>query len=280
MHMNATFQKRLKKVLLYLALIMGAFIFLIPFFWTLSTSFKPDTQIFLMPPKWIPEPFTIVHYKEVFKYVPYAQFYKNTVYLSILNVLGSLFACPLAAYAFARLEWPGRDFLFLVTLSTMMLPSQVTMVPLFLVFRKLGWLNTLKPLWVPAFFGNAFFIFLLREFFKGLPAELDDAARVDGCTYFGIYWRVILPLVKPALTTVSIFAFMGTWNNFTGPLIYVRNYEAMPLALGLRIFQEAHGTEWGALMAASVMMILPIILLFFFLQRYFIQGIALTGIKG
>ena len=280
MNVSAGALKKIKTALVYFGLCLGAFIFLIPFFWTLSTSFKPEAQIFTMPPKWIPEPFITTHYKAVFKFVPYAKFYKNTLVLTLLNVAGTLIACPLAAYAFARLKWPGRNFLFLLTLSTMMLPAQVTMVPLFLVFRNLGWLNTMRPLWVPSFFGNAFYIFLLREFFKGLPAELDDAARVDGCSYLSIYWRIILPLVKPAWTTVAIFSFMGTWNNFMGPLIYVRNYDAMPLALGLRIFQEDHGTEWGALMAASVMMIVPVITLFFFLQRYFIQGIALTGIKG
>jgi len=273
-------KKLISRVIVYFLVIIGSISFILPFLWTVSTAFKPDEQIFLFPPKWIPEPPTLIHFKEVFEFVPFGLLYKNTVVLTLLNIAGTLFSCPLAAYAFAKLKWPGRNVLFLITLATMMLPHQVTMIPQFLIFRRLGWLNTMLPLWLPSFFGNAFNIFLLRQFFLTLPKELDDAARIDGCSFFGIFWRINLPLIIPAITTVTIFTFMGTWNNFIGPLIYVRSYNAMPLSLGLRMFQEAYSAEWGALMAASLMMILPVIIVFFLLQRYFVQGISLTGLKG
>ncbi|HHV80901.1 TPA: carbohydrate ABC transporter permease [bacterium] len=273
-------RKIIPRIVVYILVIAGSIAFIIPFIWTVSTAFKPDDQIFLFPPKWIPEPPTTIHFREVFEFVPFGLLYRNTVILTLLNIAGTLFSCPLAAYAFAKLRWPGRDLIFLITLATMMLPSQVTMIPQFLIFRNLGWLNTMLPLWFPSFFGNAFNIFLLRQFFMTLPKELDDAARIDGCSFFGIFWRINLPLIIPAVTTVTIFTFMGTWNNFIGPLIYVRSYDAMPLSLGLRMFQEAYSAEWGALMAASLMMILPVILVFFFLQKYFVQGISLTGLKG
>lgn len=268
------------RVAVYVLIILGSIAFILPFIWTVSTAFKPDEQIFLFPPKWIPEPPTMIHFKEVFEFIPFGLLYKNTVILTLLNIAGTLFSCPLAAYAFAKLRWPGRDVLFFITLASMMLPPQVTMIPQFLIFKRLGWLNTMLPLWFPSFFGNAFYIFLLRQFFMTLPKELDEAARIDGCSFFGIFWRINLPLIIPAITAVTIFTFMGTWNNFLGPLIYVRSYDAMPLSLGLRMFQEAYSAEWGAMMAASLMMILPVIIVFFFLQKYFVQGISLTGLKG
>lgn len=204
----------------------------------------------------------------------------NSGYLALFNVLGQILACSLVAYAFARLNWPGRDILFFIMLATMMLPPQVTMIPVFLVFKELGWYNTLKPLWVPAFTGAAFFIFLLRQFMMGIPRDLEEAARIDGCGWFGTYARVILPLMKPALAAVGIFTFMNTWNDFMGPLIYVSDQRLYPLALGLFDFRQEHGAEFGMLMAASTLMILPVVILFFFAQRYFIQGVTLTGMKN
>ena len=203
----------------------------------------------------------------------------NTVYITLLSILGTLMSSSLVAYSFARLRWPGRDALFLVLLSTMMLPGAVTMIPVFLVFRALGWVDTLKPLWVPSFFAGAFSVFLLRQFFLTIPTDLEDAAKIDGCSYFGIYWRVMLPLIKPALAALTIMTFMGSWNNFMGPLIYINSPEKMPLAYALQLFQTAHGAEFGLLMAASTLVMLPVLIVFFFTQRYFIQGITLTGIK-
>jgi len=207
-------------------------------------------------------------------------FLGNTLLLSALTIFGTLLSSSLVAFSFARLRWPGRDTLFVVLLATMMLPGAVTMMPIFLIFRWIGWIDSLRPLWVPAFFGSAFNIFLLRQFFLTIPNDLEDAAKIDGCSYFGIYWRIMLPLIKPALAAITIMTFMASWNNFMGPLIYVSSPTRMPLAYALQLFQTAHGGEPGLLMAASTMMMLPVLALFFFTQRYFIQGVTLTGIKG
>lgn len=204
----------------------------------------------------------------------------NTVYITLLSILGTLFSSSLVAYSFARLRWPGRDMLFVVLLATMMLPGAVTMIPVFLIFRALGWVDTLRPLWVQSFFGGAFSVFLLRQFFMTIPMELEDAAKIDGCSYFGIYWRIMLPLIKPALAALTIMTFMASWNDFMRPLIYINSPEKMPLAYALQLFQGAHVTEFGLLMAASTLVVMPVVLVFFFTQRYFIQGITLTGIKG
>jgi multiple sugar transport system permease protein len=207
-------------------------------------------------------------------------FVGNTLQITLLTILGALLASSMVAYSFARLQWPGRDTLFVMLLATMMVPAAVTMLPVFLIFRGLGWVDTLKPLWVPAFFGAPYYIFLLRQFFLSIPKELEDAAKIDGCSYYGIFWRIMLPQIKPALAAITIMAFMGAWNNFSGPLIYISSPEKEPLAYALQLFQTAHGGEPGLLMAASTMVMVPVLLLFFFTQRYFIQGITLTGIKG
>ena len=204
----------------------------------------------------------------------------NTVYITLLSILGTLLSSSLVAYSFARLRWPGRDTMFGLLLATMMLPSAVTMIPVFLIFRTLGWYDTLKPLWIGSFFAGAFSVFLLRQFFMTIPTELEDAAKIDGCNYFGIYWRIMLPLIKPALAALTIMTFMGTWNNFMGPLIYLNSPEKMTLAYGLQLFQSSHGAEYGLLMAASTLVMIPVLLIFFFTQRYFIQGITLTGMGG
>ena len=204
----------------------------------------------------------------------------NTLYITALSILGLLFSSSLTAYAFARLRWPGRDTFFVILLATMMLPAAVTMLPVFLIFRWLGWIDTLRPLWAPAFLGSAFNIFLLRQFFMTIPMELEEAAKIDGSSPFTTYWRIMLPLIKPALAAVTIMAFMGSWNNFMGPLIYINSPQNMPLSYALYLFQGAHGGEQGMLMAASTLVMLPVLLVFFFTQRYFIQGITLTGLKG
>jgi multiple sugar transport system permease protein len=204
----------------------------------------------------------------------------NTVVLAVLSIAGTILASSMVAFSFSRLRWPGRDGLFVILLATMMLPGAVTMMPVFLIFRWLGWIDTLMPLWVPAFFGSAFNVFLLRQFFLTIPNDLEDAAKIDGCSYFGIYHRIMLPLVKPALAAITIMTFMGSWNNFMGPLIYISSPLKMPLAYALQLFQTAHGGEPGLLMAASTMMMMPVLVVFFLTQRYFIQGVTLTGLKG
>ena len=207
-------------------------------------------------------------------------FLGNTLQVTVLSILGTLLGSSMVAYGFARLKFPGRDVLFVVLLATMMLPQAVTMMPVFLIFRWLGWVDTLKPLWVPAFFGSAFNIFLLRQFFLGIPTELEDAAKIDGCSYIGIFWRIMLPQIKPALAALTIMAFMGAWNDFRNPLIYISSPEKETLAYALQLYQTSHGGEPGLMMAASTLVMLPVLALFFFTQRYFIQGITLTGIKG
>ncbi|HHX40791.1 MAG TPA: ABC transporter permease subunit [Armatimonadetes bacterium] len=221
-----------------------------------------------------------LNYRRALQYIPFWRYVGNSVYLVILNILGQVLACSLVAYAFARLRFYGRDILFAILLATMMLPGQVTMIPVFLIFKSLGWYDTLKPLWVGAWFGSAFFIFLLRQFFLSIPTDLEDAAKIDGCGFFGIYWRILFPLVRPALATVAIFTFMSTWNEFMGPLIYIGRQELSPLALGLFQFRSEHGGEWGMMMAASTLMTLPVVVIFFLAQRYFIQGVTLTGMGG
>ena len=274
-----------RQVAIHLVLLTGAVVFAVPFAWLISTSLKVETKLMVIPPEWIPRPAVWGNYAKALSYLPEETrhgllYLWNTVYLSVMNIIGVTLASSLVAYSFARLRWPGRDGLFLVLLSTMMLPGAVTMIPLFLVFRWLGWVDTLRPLWVPAFFGTAFNIFLLRQFFLTIPTDLEDAAKIDGCSYLRTYWSVMLPLVKPALAAVVILTFMGAWNNFMGPLIYVSSPEKMPLAYALQLYQSAHGSEFNLLMAGAVMVVTPVILLFFFTQRYFIQGVTLTGIKG
>jgi len=270
---------------LHLALLTGAVVFTMPFAWLVSTSLKADDALMVIPPQWIPRPAVWANYKEALDFLPPEthhglMYLWNTVYVSALSIVGVVLSSSLVAYSFARLRWPGRDICFVVMLATMMLPSAVTMIPVFLIFRALGWVDTLKPLWVPAFCGGAFYIFLLRQFFLTIPMELEDAAKIDGASHALIYARIMLPLVKPALAAVVIWTFMGAWNNFMGPLIYISSPEKMPVAYALQLYQSTHGSEYNLLMAAATMVVVPVVALFFFTQRYFIQGVTLTGIKG
>ncbi|MGQ9733006.1 MAG: carbohydrate ABC transporter permease [Candidatus Zipacnadales bacterium] len=220
------------------------------------------------------------NYPSGLTFIPFEKYLFNTLTICALVVIGTLLSCSLVAYGLARINWRGRNVLFYVIIATMMLPFQVTMVPLFVVFARLGWVDSFLPLFVPAFFGNAFFIFLLRQFFMTIPYELTDAARIDGCSEWDIYWRIVLPLAKPALATVGLFAFMNTWNDYVGPLIYLSDASKYTLSLGLATFSSQYGSYPGMLMAVTTVMTVPIIVLFFVAQRTFIQGIALTGIKG
>ena len=225
------------------------------------------------------------NYRLTLDHIPFWRYVATSVFLVILNLIGTLFSCSLVAYSFARLRWPGRDASFALLLATMMIPAQVTMIPQFLIMQKLGWYNTLQPLWIASFFAPAFYVFLLRQFLKGIPRDLEDAARLDGCGFFRIYWHIMLPLVKPTLAAIAIFTFLGTWNEFMGPLIYVSDQRLYPLSFGLYAFQvqvALPGTSkgMGMLMAASLFMTLPVIAIFFFAQRYFLRGVTLTGMKG
>jgi len=220
------------------------------------------------------------NYYTAFRQVPIARYIGTSISLAILSILLTVFGSSLSAYAFARLEFPGRNLLFGMLLATMMIPGQVTMVPGFLIYKSLGWYNSLLPLWAPALFGSAFFIFMMRQFFLSIPKELEDAARIDGCGFFGIYWNIMLPLIRPTLVTVAIFAFMGSWNNFMGPLIYVNDERLYNLAFGLFKFQLQSGSGSTLIMAGAFVMTLPIIAMFFIFQRHFVQGISLSGLGG
>ncbi len=222
----------------------------------------------------------LLQYRAVFREIPFARYIMTSLSLSILSIVLMVFSCTLSAYAFARLNWPGRDFCFVIMLATMMIPPQVTMIPSFLIFKSVGWYDTLLPLWAPAVFGTPFFIFLLRQFLKTIPRDLEDAARIDGCGFLRIYWHVMVPLVTPTIAIIAVYTFIATWNNFMGPLIYVNDERLFPLALGLFKFNLRAGSDVGLMMAAAFIMTLPVITLFFFVQRYFIQGVTLTGMKG
>jgi multiple sugar transport system permease protein len=254
--------------------------FLGPFFWLVGTSLKTNQAMFRMPPQWIPDPVTLEHYVDAFVTFPALRYTGNTLVIVAFSAVGTLLSCSMAAYAFSRLRWPDRGFLFGLLLATMMIPGQVTMIPVFVMFSKLHWVDTFLPLIVPAFFGNAFFIFLLRQFFLTIPEELLEAARLDGAGEWRVFWTIVMPLSKPALLTVLIFTVLRDWNDFMGPLIYLTSEDHRTLALGLAHLRGVQTTEWGLLMAASLLMVLPALALFFVAQRFFIEGIALTGTKA
>ena len=260
-----------------------------PFLWMVSTSLKTGSNALLSPPQIIPHPVQRQNYRFVFTndQISFLLWTRNTLIIAVLGAGGTTLSSALVAYGFARLKFPGRDVLFVLMLATMMVPLPVTMVPMFSEFKWLGhvttiaWLGTFKPLWVPSFFASAFNVFLLRQFFLTIPNELSEAARIDGCTELGIFARIILPLAKPALCVVALFAFMAIWNDFLGALIYLQRSEQYTLALGLQAFQSQRGgTPWQLLMAASTLVIIPVLLLFFLMQKTFIERIATTGMKG
>lgn len=280
MWQRKSFQRNIRAGVAYLFLILGSIFFLLPLLWMFSTSLKPDSEVFEFPPRFLPTSWDWNNYYLGWNALPFNRYLLNTTIVTFTNVIGNLISCSLPAYAFARLRARGSNFLFLLVLSTMMVPFQVTMIPNFILFTMLGWTNTLLPITVPAWFGWPFSIFLLRQFFRSLPRELDDAARIDGCSYFRIYWNIILPLSKPALATIAIFGFIGNWNNFLAPLIYINKQDLYTLALGLNLFRGQYVTYYNQLMAVSLLALAPILIVFFFTQKTFIQGIALTGIKG
>ena len=256
-------------------LMVLALVFTTPFIWLLSTSLKTNEQIVQSSPDWIPRPATLQNFLNAFHTVPLLEYGKNTLIVTLFSVLGALCSNTLVAYGFSRIQWRSREFFFIITLATLMLPFQVTMVPLFIMFSKLHWTNTFLPLIVPCFFGNAFYIFLLRQFFLGIPRELSEAARIEGASELQILWHIILPLARPALFTVALFQFLFSWNDFLGPLIYLNDQSKFTLALGLANMQSAIGlSDFGMIMAAAVVTVLPVILLFIFTQRYFIEGIV------
>ena len=281
-------QKKFSLATVHIVLIVLSLIFVSPLLWMVTTAIKPIEETMTATPTLLPSKFlwdnfpkAVTYGSKELGYIPFLLYARNTLMVTLLCVAGSVCSNAVVAYAFARLRWPGRDFFFAVTLATMMVPFPVLMVPTFGLFKWLGWVGSFRPLWVPAFFGSAFSIFLLRQFFRTIPMGLSEAAKLDGCSEVRIFTDVLLPLAKPALAVVALFTFMGTWNDFMGPMIYLSDQETFTLSLGLQAYQSQHGgTQWNLLMAAATVVILPVIIVFFFAQKMFIQGIATSGLKG
>ena len=275
-----------RKFIILYGLAFGlSLVFIFPFFWTVMSSLKTPQEMSTFPPTWTPEVPQWRNYLTVLDAVPFLRWTYNSLFVVSLSTLGTVLSASIVAYSFARFNYRGRDILFVITLGTLMIPAQVTLIPQFVLFHKLGWINTLYPLWVPHWFGGgAFAIFLLRQFMMSLPRELDEAALIDGAGYLRIFWQIILPLCKPVIATVAVISFINSWNDFVNPLIYLQLPEKFTLAVGLNYFKtlpEVGGEPTQhLLMAASVMIIAPVILLFFATQRYFVQGIVMTGLKG
>ncbi len=267
-------------VALYAVLLVLAALWIFPFVWMVLSSLKTADETFHKQ-TFLPQIWDFQNYSQAWTYIPYFRYMLNTFIVAGANVVGTLVSCLPPAYALARIRWPGRDFFFVIVLATMLLPYPVTIIPLYVIFANLGMVDTFWPLIIPGFFGNAFYIFLLRQFFRGIPTELNDAGLVDGASELMIFLRIIVPLSGPVIAVVSLLTFLANWTDFFGPLLYLQgNSSLWTLSLGLRDFQSAHFIAWGPLMAASVMFMLPVILLFLIAQRTFVQGIALTGIKG
>ncbi len=267
-----------KKVLFYSLLSLGALIMIIPFVWMLSTSFKTSGTTMVFPPQFIPDKINLENYKKVADVFPIGKFFFNSFIVAIVSTVGQLLTSSMAAYAFARLKFRGRDVIFLIYLATLMVPMQVTMTPQFILMKYLGWLNSYQGLIVPGIF-NAFGTFLLRQFFLTIPESLEEAAFIDGASHFRVYWQIILPVAKPALATLSVFGFMQSWNNFLWPLIIVSHKKMMTLPLGLSILQGRWETNWNLMMAGVVISIIPVLAVYLFAQKYFIRGITLSGLK-
>lgn len=275
----------LGKVTLYTLLLLCAFVFVAPFIWMISTSLKTLPETTAMPIQWIPSSLEWRNYPDAIEAMGDFWLYAwNSLYICVITVIGTVLSSALAAYGFSRIEWRGRDKVFLLVLATMMIPFPVIMVPVYGLFKDLGWVGSFKPLWVPALFANAFSVFLLRQFFKTIPNELSDAARIDGCNELRIFWHIVLPLSKASLATVALFTFMWTWNDYLGPMVYLINEEQFTLSLALQSFVDPSGGKglnmWHHLMAASTLITLPLVILYFFCQKVFVQGINATGTKG
>ncbi|WP_054955465.1 carbohydrate ABC transporter permease [Paenibacillus dakarensis] len=271
---------RLRTILPHFVLILFAVIFLFPFVWLVMTSLKTPEEILKFPPSILPETFQWSNYKAAFEAIPFTRYMMNTFIICIINIIGQLFAAPLVAYSISRIPWKGRNIIFTIVVATMILPAQVQMIPQYIIFTKLGWVNTIMPLTIGAFFGAPFFIFLLRQFLLGVPMELSEAAKIDGASEPRIYLQIVLPILKPVLATVALFSFVWSYVDFMGPLIYLNDSVKWTITVGLQSFQQDHGAQWEKLMAASTIMAVPMILIYFFGQKYFMKsGSALTGFK-
>ena len=265
---------------LYIILAIGALIFSMPLLWMISTSVKPDSLVYNIPIVWIPPTFEWSNYIDGWKILPFNLFYLNTTFLTIVNIIGLILSSSLVAFGFARIRFWGRDIIFIILLSTMFLPQQVTLIPIYLFWSKLSLVNTFWPLIIPEWMTNAFNVFLLRQFFMSINTELDDAARIDGAGWFTIYWRILMPLAKPALGVIAIMAFAWNWNNFLAPLIYLNETKKFTIAIGLRLFQTQQSQHIPETMAMTLIATIPVLVVFYIAQSKFIQGIVISGVKG
>jgi len=276
-------QKLVEAVVRYTIMILVGIVFIIPFAWMVSTSFKEPSQIYEIPPRWIPHPFTLSNILDGWNVLPFATYFMNTIIITVFGTIGTVLSCSLVAYGFAKFNSRLSNFMFILVISTMMLPSQVTLIPNYMMFSWLKWVDTFLPLIVPQWFAvGAFYIFLLRQFFKTIPVELDEAAKIDGCGSFRYFWQFIVPLSKPALLTVAVFSIINNWNDFLPQLIYLNSDANYTVSIGLSFFNSKYGTQqMNLLMAVSFVTMLPLLLLFFFAQKYFVKGISTSaGIKG
>jgi len=279
LQLNVTARRRIGRTLSHLVLVAGSLLMIGPFLWMISTAFKSEAEIYMYPPRWIPADFLWQNFVRAWNTVPFGRFYLNSIMVTGIITCGQVVTSALAAYVFARIQFPGRDAIFYLYLSTMMVPGQVTMLPLFLIMNRLGWINTYQALTVP-FLASVFATFFLRQFFATIPVELEDAARMDGCSRMRFLWQIMLPLSRPALGAIALFTFLGHWDDYLWPLIITNSTRMRTLPIGLRFFVEESGAQYNYMMAAALITIAPVIALFFAAQRQFIEGIALQGIKG
>lgn len=274
------YKKIINQSIKYLLVTFFAMLFIFPFLFMLSTSLKGTEEIFAKHFTLIPKKIDLKNYQEAFHTIPYLKYTLNTLFITVLNICGQLLVSPMVAYSLAKIKWFGRKIIFTLVLATMLLPYQVTMIPIYMIWQRLGLVGSYVPLIAPAFFGYPFYIIILRQFFMTIPDSLMESARIDGASELKIYWRIILPICKPALSAVAIFTFLFTWSDFLRPLLYLTSQERYTLSLGLQQFLSEHTVAWGQLTAAAAMFTIPIVIMFFFFQRYFIEGIVTTGLKG
>lgn len=276
-------RKRISTVLYHFFMILGSFLMLYPLLWLVSSSFKPNTEIFVNSTSLIPITFTTEHYVTGWKGFggfTFSLFFRNSLFIATTSTIGMVISSALVAFGFARLRFPGRNIWFIAMIMTMLLPGQVMMIPRFVLFNNMGWVGTFLPMTVPSFFGGAFNIFLIMQFIRGIPRDMDEAARIDGCSWFDIFWRIILPLIIPALVTVGVLTFMSSWEDFMGALLYLNKPQKYTVAYALKLFNDNTKTDFGATFAMSVASLVPILVLFFFFQKNLVEGISIQGLKG
>ncbi|MBU5347323.1 MULTISPECIES: carbohydrate ABC transporter permease [Paenibacillus] len=271
---------RMSTVVLHIVLVLGACMMALPFVWMVLSSLKDLSQVFVVPPKWIPDPFIWSNYKDSLTALPFGRAYFNSFYINIIVVVSQLVTCSMAAYAFAKITFPFREPLFILFLATMMVPGQVTIIPLYLIMKNIGWLDTHLAIIVPSALLNAFGVFLLRQFFRGIPKEMEEAAIVDGANRWTIYARIMLPLIKPALSALGIFTFLGMWNNFFNPLIFLSSTDKFTVPMMLNLYRGMYSTDWTLMMAGASIALVPVLIVYIIGQKYIIEGVTLSGIKG